>query len=147
MTCILPQLYLGSKNNVDNLYELQYFDIKTIINVPKELPKICSDEFKCIKYNWDDVFFFDILTDLDKIVDQIHNEIIDGNSVLVHCAKGISRSASVIIAYLMKYNKMDYDNAYKYVKSLRSCIDPNIGFVEQLLKYGEKLQLDSPNIN
>lgn len=50
---------------------------------------------------------------------------------IVHCAADISRSASVIIAYLMKYNNMNYDKAYKYVKDIRTCIKLNIGFVQQ----------------
>ena len=139
MTLIIPHLYLGSKTNAQYLCELQYFNINTIINVACEIPKICNDKFKYIKYNWDDIFIFDILVDIDDIVDQIHTEITNENSVLVHCAKGISRSASVVIGYLMKYKKMSYNDAYKYVKTLRSCINPNSGFVDQLKIYGDKL--------
>ena len=141
MTLIVPHLYLGSRQNAHNYYELKCFDIKAIINVADEIPKICADEFKYSKYYWDDIFCFDILADLDNIVDQIHEEIrTHDNNVLVHCAAGISRSAAVIIGYLMKHNKMNFDQAFKHVKSLRSCINPNSGFVEQLKKYGEIIQ-------
>ena len=139
ITPIMPRLYLGSRTNAHNYYEVKFFDIKTIINVAIEIPKICADEFKYIKYDWDDIFCFDILSDLDNIVDQIHFEISNENPVLVHCAAGVSRSASAVIGYLMKYEKMSFDDAYKHVKSLRSCINPNSGFVDQLKKYGTKL--------
>src|SRR5947208_15167340 len=61
MTPIVPYLYLGSKLNAHNFYEMKYFDIKTVINVADEIPKICADEFKYVKYNWDDIYCFDIL--------------------------------------------------------------------------------------
>ncbi len=137
MTLIIPYLYLGSKLNSNNFYELKSVEVKTIINVAWEVINIQYDEFKYIKYDWDDIYDFDILLDLDKIVDQIHNEITNKNTVLIHCAQGVSRSASVVIAYLIKYNNMNYNEAYAYVKTLRSCIDPNTGFIEQLKKYSE----------
>lgn len=52
--------------------------------------------------------------------------------VLVHCAAGISRSATIVIAYLMVNNKMDYHDAIAYVKSKRPIIRPNHGFLLQL---------------
>ncbi len=139
MTLIIPYLYLGSRINAHSLHELQFFEIKTIINVAQEISKICANEFKYIKYNWLDYFNYNILLDIDDIVDQIHNEISNKNTVLIHCAMGISRSATVVIGYLMKYKKMKYEEAYEHVKSLRKCINPNIGFVNQLIKYGQKL--------
>ena len=38
----------------------------------------------------------------------IENGLKQGN-VLVHCAAGVSRSASAIIAYLMKYKKISFE--------------------------------------
>jgi len=46
----------------------------------------------------------------------------------VHCAAGVSRSASIVIAYLMKINHWTFENAYSFVKSKRKIIDPNFGF-------------------
>jgi protein-tyrosine phosphatase len=139
MTYIIPHLYLGSNFNAINIHEVKNFEVETIINVARGIQKTCCDEFKYIKYDWDDIFCFDILMDIDEIVDLIHDEISKKRTVLVHCAAGISRSSSVVIGYLMKYEKMTYDDAYNHVKTLRSCINPNSGFVEQLKTYGEKL--------
>jgi protein-tyrosine phosphatase len=52
--------------------------------------------------------------------------------VLVHCAAGVSRSASFVIAYIMKSRKIGFDEAYTFVKSKRPIITPNSGFVKQL---------------
>lgn len=53
-------------------------------------------------------------------------------NIFIHCAAGVSRSASFTIAYLMRKNKMSFDEAYKYVKDRRKIIRPNSYFVEQL---------------
>ena len=48
---------------------------------------------------------------------------------------GISRSASVVIAYAMKAFGMSLDEAVAEVKRKRSCIKPNKSFVVQLKTY------------
>jgi len=135
MTRIISHLYLGSKFNAQNPRELRYHEIQTVINVAWEAQRPCSQEFKYLKYHWDDVPEFDILVEMDQIVDQIHHEISEGRNLLVHCAAGKSRSASVVIGYLIKYFKMSFGDAYDYVKAYRGSIEPNQGFVEQLKKY------------
>ena len=57
------------------------------------------------------------------------------NRVVVHCYDGISRSATIVIEYLMKMNNMNYLNPFKYVKQKRNIIEPNIGFIQQLKLY------------
>ena len=59
--------------------------------------------------------------------------------MLVHCAAGVSRSASTVIAYVMKKQGMSRDDAYAFVKKCRPGIYPNTGFRAQLLKYQEIL--------
>jgi len=48
--------------------------------------------------------------------------------VLVVCTAGISRSASVVISYLIKKYKMSYESAFEKVKTARIFIKPNDGF-------------------
>ena len=66
----------------------------------------------------------------------IHEAIQNGGVVLVHCFAGVSRSSSVVIAYLMRYHGMSYMQAYSHVKARRPWICPNYGFVNQLKRYG-----------
>ncbi len=61
--------------------------------------------------------------------------------VLFHCAAGVSRSASFVIAYLMKANQISYLQAYNLVKTKRPIIRPNSGFVQQLQEYEKYLKL------
>lgn len=60
--------------------------------------------------------------------------------VLVHCSAGASRSATLCIAYLIKYMFLDFYAAYMVVKSARPRILPNIGFIQQLLEYERELK-------
>lgn len=55
--------------------------------------------------------------------------------VLVHCYAGVSRSATIVISYLMKHHRMSYSEARKYLRSKRPCICPNPGFSRQLMEY------------
>lgn len=59
----------------------------------------------------------------------------EGSKVLVHCKMGISRSASVVIAYAMKAYSWDLKKALTYVQTKRQCIKPNSSFISQLETY------------
>jgi protein-tyrosine phosphatase len=135
MQLIVPHLYLGDAHNAGRIKELIYFKIDTVINVsttPNYFESIeVKYSFKYIKYPWSDIESFNILDELDKIISLIHVLIIEGKNVFVHCGAGVSRSVSVVIAYLIKYNNMKYDQAFNLIKSIRWFIKPNSGFVEQ----------------
>lgn len=51
---------------------------------------------------------------------------------MVHCKKGISRSSSTVIAYIMKEYGWSLNLALSHVKKQRNCITPNEGFMQQL---------------
>lgn len=55
-----------------------------------------------------------------------------GKCVYIHCAQGVSRSATICIAYMMLHANIKYENAYRFVEMCRDVILPNEGFVQQL---------------
>ena len=57
---------------------------------------------------------------------------LENGAILVHCMFGISRSATAVIAYLMKYEFMNYYKAKNYVDTRRREVNPNKGFLKQL---------------
>ena len=64
--------------------------------------------------------------------------IISSGCVLVHCQQGQSRSASLVLAYLITHTDMDLITAVKHVKTHRN-IRPNEGFIRQLVKLQNEL--------
>ncbi|XP_059505137.1 serine/threonine/tyrosine-interacting protein isoform X2 [Stegostoma tigrinum] len=59
----------------------------------------------------------------------------NGGKVLLHGNAGISRSAALVIAYIMETFGVKYRDAFTYVQERRFCINPNAGFVHQLQEY------------
>ena len=55
---------------------------------------------------------------------------------------GISRSASIVIAYIMYKNKMPFNEAFDFVSKKRKVISPNTGFKDQLIKF-EKIMKEN----
>eukprot|EP00347_Sterkiella_histriomuscorum_P001470 403371914 len=71
----------------------------------------------------------------------IKQAIASGGSVLVHCYAGISRSASIVIAYLMQEMEMPMYNAMTFTRQRRPIIFPNPGFQKQLIDFEKSLKI------
>lgn len=56
---------------------------------------------------------------------------------MVHCAYGVSRSATLVIAYVMHTNRWPYSKALQHVKQMREVVRPNRGFESQLVTWGK----------
>ncbi|XP_066902144.1 dual specificity protein phosphatase MPK-4 [Halyomorpha halys] len=76
----------------------------------------------------------DILSNFDNTYKFISEGQLSG-VVLVHCYFGVSRSCSVVIAFLMKKYCISYPQALDRVKAKRSTVGPNNGFINQLRLY------------
>jgi hypothetical protein len=63
-------------------------------------------------------------------------------AVLIHCHMGISRSATILIAYLMWKYEMPHFIALDYVRNKRPIVNPNGGFMQQLQLYDDKLMIE-----
>ncbi|KAG2374315.1 hypothetical protein C9374_010885 [Naegleria lovaniensis] len=62
--------------------------------------------------------------------------------VLVHCFMGMSRSACLVVACLMKFKEWSLEKAFQYVKKKRPSIEINCGFMKQLVELETKLFKD-----
>lgn len=140
-TRILPNLYLGCQRDVLNKELMQQNGIGYVLNASNTCPKpdfIPESHFLRVPVN--DSFCEKILPWLDRSVDFIEKAKASNGCVLVHCLAGISRSATIAIAYIMKRMDMSLDEAYRFVKEKRPTISPNFNFLGQLLDYEEKIK-------
>ncbi|XP_029284641.1 serine/threonine/tyrosine-interacting protein [Cottoperca gobio] len=147
---ILPGLFLGpySAAMKSKLPILERQGITHVVCVRQDI------EANFIKPNFPHTFRYLVLDIADNPVENIircfpsTKEFIDGClatggngacsfhfSYLVHGNAGISRSAALVIAYLMETFGMKYREAFSHVQERRFCINPNVGFVHQLQEY------------
>eukprot|EP01106_Pelomyxa_sp_JSP_P013444 TRINITY_DN4019_c0_g2_i1.p1 TRINITY_DN4019_c0_g2~~TRINITY_DN4019_c0_g2_i1.p1 ORF type:complete len:157 (+),score=46.47 TRINITY_DN4019_c0_g2_i1:70-540(+) len=98
-------------------------------------------------YRWPHAYLLVEVLDWDSEDLKSHfaecNKFIDegraAGKVLVHCGAGISRSPTVVIAYLMWKLNLSFNDAYAKVLAARPYIEPNSGFVQQLKLYESEL--------
>ncbi|XP_016367582.1 dual specificity protein phosphatase 16-like [Sinocyclocheilus rhinocerous] len=143
-TRILTHLYLGCQRDVLNQELMQQNDIAYVLNASNTCPKpdfIPDSHFLRVPVN--DSFCEKILPWLDRSVEFIEKAKASNARVLVHCLAGISRSATIAIAYIMKRMDMSLDEAYRFVKEKRPTISPNFNFLGQLLDFEKKLKSTS----
>ncbi|KAF2172443.1 hypothetical protein M409DRAFT_63127 [Zasmidium cellare ATCC 36951] len=82
----------------------------------------------------------DIVPDLLRLVKLIDEKVIEGKRVLVHCQCGVSRSASLVVAYgLYKNPSMSVQEAYDAVKKRSKWIGPNMNLIMQLQEFRSSL--------
>ena len=115
-------------------YEKDYLiskKIKKILICGNDLKAFFPKDFIYLKLDLIDKEDFDLIPFIDEAIEFIKNtdEI---NKVLVHCQFGVSRSASILIAFLMKEKNINYDEALTIIKGKRPQVQPNSGFEKQL---------------
>jgi protein-tyrosine phosphatase len=69
----------------------------------------------------------------EAVASMIHCSLKAGNVVLLHCARGTSRSTTLVVYYLRRHGGFaSVDQALTYVMMQRETARPNIGFIEKL---------------
>ena len=136
---IIPHLFLGSIGSASNLKQLENFKITHIICCASGIKNFFPDKFKYYNINLLDSEKENIRQYFEESFNFIDNGIKNGGNVLVHCHAGISRSSTILIAYIMKSQKMKVDKVLELIKSKREKVNPNIGFLNQLKEYEKEL--------
>jgi hypothetical protein len=130
-THIVDNIYLGSAFNAASYSTLKAFHIKNIINVTQEITPYFNhyNEFNYKVYKLYDNNNDDINIYLDDSYEYINN---CSENILVHCYMGSSRSATIVIYYLMKKYNMTLEESIKYVKEKRNIVNLTNKFCEEL---------------
>ncbi|KAI4873801.1 hypothetical protein NFI96_008520 [Prochilodus magdalenae] len=132
---ILDYLYLGSEWNAANFDELQKNNVGYILNVTMEIDNFFPEAFTYMNVRVYDVEATDLLSHWNSTYRFISEARKNGQAVLVHCKMGVSRSASTVIAFLMKQQGWTLDHALNHVRERRPIVQPNEGFLRQLQTY------------
>ncbi len=132
---IVNGLYLGSSFNAYDINQLNLNNIKVIINITHEIDNFHENNLLMTYYKFriHDNNQDDITTILGQTYEIIERHLNRGEKVLVHCYMGASRSASVIIHYLMNKYNMTYEQAKNYVINIRPLVNLSFKF-DQTLK-------------
>ncbi|KAI8093231.1 protein-tyrosine phosphatase-like protein [Halteromyces radiatus] len=130
---IIPRLYVGDCISAQDLSELKENKISHIVSLGG------------FDYNHAGIIYKNIhIEDLPKeMIIQHFNDTFDfieearsiGTGVLIHCQAGISRSATVAAAYMMRKGNIGYEQALTMIKIRRTMVAPNEGFLAQLELY------------
>lgn len=131
---IRPGLYLTDKVNARDYEELKNLGVKQILTIGKELEEHGQDQFDTMYINLDDHPGENIYTHFKAA-----HAFIDRAPTVVHCAMGISRSATLVISYLMKKEGLSLKQAVDVVRKARPIVNPNPGFMRQLLSFEAEL--------
>lgn len=152
-------IFIGSEEGARNLKELERNKISHILCVAPDIPSYYPDKvyfftdnsnffymYFLVQFNY---FMFPIL-DVDdqdlkeaiqKCLNYIEEATSNGGNCLIHCQLGVSRSASVCIAYAMSKSASKPFNLDVYMEDFRKVrpkVQPNSGFMKQLREFAEK---------
>jgi len=133
---IIDNIYLGDFRTADNIDILKEHNITHIINCAFNLPNKYPEQITYKRLELRDETDQPIIEKLEEAY-QFIKENKDKN-IFVHCVFGKSRSASVVIFYIMKEKKLNFNEAKNFVKNIRQIVEPNSGFENELNRYYEE---------
>ena len=139
------KLFIGGLRALDVPDRLEEASITHILSV-LEFDYCDWDEFgkyKRLLIQVEDRPRENLLQRFEQTYDFIEEALHDKGVIIIHCAMGVSRSATVVCAYLMKKLSLDPKRALEMVQKHRPLCAPNDGFKEQLDVYHRILQAPS----
>lgn len=130
-------IYLGNRENSENKAHLKDLGVTHILNTAKRAKNAHPDSFKYMHLKLEDTEDQEILPYLEEAFDFIDQATQkEKGGILIHCMSGMSRSATILAAYLIQSdhfpNVKDASSSLEYLVERREIVDPNEGFRQQL---------------
>ncbi|CAG9569787.1 unnamed protein product [Danaus chrysippus] len=140
---IIPGLYLSNARAAADRNVLRHLNITHVLTV--EAHRLPKTTFLDTNINTLFIRAFDTpntnLLAYFPMSNAFIEEGLQKGNVIVHCHFGVSRSATLVIAFIMQKYKISYEQAFNFVRQRRRFINPNPGFVSQLKEY-QRLNYD-----
>ena len=142
---ITDKIYLGE---MDGLDDHNYFSKEKITHIIS-LIDIKIDNLKDLNITQKSIVDIEDTDNakLYKYFKECIEFIESADKIFIHCMCGVSRSPSIVIAYLMWKTCCSLDDTYAFVLSRRIYIGPNDGFMEQLKFFDKLLKEKNYNLN
>lgn len=133
---VCPGLYVGSLRAALDVENLNIHNITSVLTVAAKLSVCLPETIGHTTVEIIDHPAADILDVLPVALAFIDKVILDpikhDQSIIVHCASGISRSVSVCCAWLMTREHLTYEDSLQLIRQNRPLAMPNLGFHAQL---------------
>lgn len=136
---ILPFLMVGSRRDAADREVLRKNGVTHVLNSTPDCPCHFKDELVYLRIAVKDCWNQDLPSHFDDAFKFINSCKDAGGKAMIHCNAGISRSATLAIAYIMATEKKNLMDAYTFVKSKRPVISPNLDFMGELQQYEKTL--------
>ena len=131
-TQIIDGLYLGCNEGANDELLLDQLNIKKIVKVGEELTMRNPDKYDYMNIDIFDHDDEDIYQHFESSFNFIDKALNKKENVLVHCKYGISRSATIVLSYIIQKFKCRSNEVIAFVSTKRPIINPNNGFMRQL---------------
>ncbi|KAL6062909.1 tyrosine protein phosphatase yvh1 [Balamuthia mandrillaris] len=138
---VVPGLWLGDYSSACKKDELKQRGITHVLCVCKNAKFWFPEDFVYHRVTIMDAPSEDVVSHFPECIEFIESALLNGGAVFVHCMAGVSRSASVVVAYLMYARQIKLDCALKHVRAVRPFVNPNPGFQYQLVMF-QKMECD-----
>ncbi|KAJ7253956.1 protein-tyrosine phosphatase-like protein, partial [Mycena rebaudengoi] len=135
---ITPRVFVADWFVAQNWDALDALGVTHVVSVC-EIPPIVSSKIAHMHVCIMDLPIADISEHFEKTTQFICDALLkEGTKVLVHCLGGLSRSVSVVCAYLIAMKGLTAAEAIAYMKDRRSIAHPNAGFRAQLRQWAAR---------
>ncbi|XP_076999638.1 dual specificity protein phosphatase 22 isoform X1 [Tamandua tetradactyla] len=134
MNKILPGLYIGNFKDARDAEQLSKNKVTHILSVHDSArPLLEGVKYLCIPAA--DSPSQNLTRHFKESIKFIHECRLQGEGCLVHCLAGVSRSVTLVTAYIMTVTDFGWEDALHTVRAGRSCANPNLGFQRQLQEF------------
>ncbi|XP_048866592.1 dual specificity protein phosphatase 22-B-like isoform X1 [Brienomyrus brachyistius] len=131
---VLPDLYLGNFKDARDKEQLAKYNITHILSIhDSAAPLLQEMTYLCIPAS--DLPSQDLTQHFKDSIAFIHESRLKGEGCLVHCLAGVSRSVTLVVAYIMTVTGLGWQDALSAVRVARPCAGPNAGFLRQLEEF------------
>ncbi|XP_054856674.1 dual specificity protein phosphatase 22-A-like [Eublepharis macularius] len=134
MSKIVEGLYLGNIRDSEDRENLAKHGITHILSVHNNASPALDDmTYLCIAAS--DSSNQNLLQHFKECIQFVHECRLHGGRCLIHCLAGVSRSTTLLVAYLMTVTNFGWEECLAATKTVRSYVSPNFGFQQQLQEY------------